>query len=482
VAEKEEKSASIPWLPLITLIGLGSGVIFFFPQLVSSRPGGGEPRLAEDTFDDQTVDARLWQDPLGVAIESRAKEATQDEMHSIERFQKLFIDRCYPERGSSPLKPPEEKTNQIAIVAVMVPGGPYVEDVERRIRSRRAVIEGLGIKQYDPEKDHEIGYFCVPWLPLYPSVGRCVFELEQDRFKGQSNVENDPGVQAVRRIWQKQDKGSSRQNVDILTVPYEWFEPATFNPRPQQHILVLWLVDDAFRDAPLARLADLISWFRLRFVDTSGSEHRLPLPVFNVLGPDNSGTLHKIILEAQDHLWGDDTRQCLATTHVYSCQAAAAENQLLSEIPPTNGPLICKDLIEQGVRFQQSNNAFSFERTILLDNQIVEALLEELECRGVKKNNHVAIISEEDTFYARALSSTFRSASSARSASSFQIHPYTYLRGIDGKLPSEKDAEKETKVARETAKITHLRADLLSRQKASIKLTIFDGLLRCCAS
>ena len=224
MAENEEKSASIPWLPLITLIGLGSGVIFFFPQLVSSRPGGGEPRLAEDTFDDQTVDARLWQDPLGVAIESRAKEATQNEMHSIERFQQLFIGRCYPEFGSSLLKPPEEKTNQIAIVAVMVPGGPYVEDVERRLRSRRAVIEGLGIKHYDPEKDHEIGYFCVPWLPLDPSVGSCVHALQRGRSMGPSDVKNHPGVEPVRRNWQKQEKVSSYQNADVLTVPYEWFE------------------------------------------------------------------------------------------------------------------------------------------------------------------------------------------------------------------------------------------------------------------
>ena len=39
-----------------------------------------------------------------------------------------------------------------------------------------------------------------------------------------------------------------------------------------------------------------------------------------------------MVLEAQYDLWNSDTRKCLATTHVYSSQAAAAEDQLLSEI------------------------------------------------------------------------------------------------------------------------------------------------------
>ena len=111
MAEKEEKSASIPWLPLITLIGVGSGVLLFFPQLISSRPGGGDSRLAGNTFDHQTIDARLWQDPLGVAIadreknEKRGEEAKQkySEAHSVAEFQKLLIKKCFAESANCPL-------------------------------------------------------------------------------------------------------------------------------------------------------------------------------------------------------------------------------------------------------------------------------------------------------------------------------------------------------------------------------------------
>ena len=174
MAEQEEKSAPIPWLPLITLIGAGSGFLLLFPQLTSSRPGGGDSRLAGNTFDHQTIDARLWQDPLGVAIsdreknEKRGEEAKQKNSaaHSVVEFQKLLIKKCFADSANYPLVRSiiyplddelrlEDQASQVQVLAVMIPGGPYVEDVERRLRSRRAVIEALGVADYNPEKDQQ---------------------------------------------------------------------------------------------------------------------------------------------------------------------------------------------------------------------------------------------------------------------------------------------------------------------------------------
>ncbi|MGB8466507.1 MAG: hypothetical protein WCE49_16285, partial [Terrimicrobiaceae bacterium] len=53
------------------------------------------------------------------------------------------------------------------------------------------------------------------------------------------------------------------QSAQDLSVPYEWYEPAKVGSEKSRHVLVVWLTDDAFRDAPIARLADFISWFRL---------------------------------------------------------------------------------------------------------------------------------------------------------------------------------------------------------------------------
>jgi hypothetical protein len=467
VAENEEKSPSIPWLPLISLIGVGSGVLLFFPQLTSSRPGGGDPQLAGNTFVKQTISARLWQDPLGVASADREKNEKQGEgktqnyrkVHSVAHFQKILTSKCFAESANLPLiksaiYPLEEQlrsaeqAEQVQILAVMVPGGPYLEDVERRLRSRRAVMEGLGMAGYDPEEDHEIGYVYIPWQPLEPDVAASARMLEKNRIQDEEGgLPIWSGIQAARHSRKEPDANG-------LLVPYEWCEPADFGTKNKRvvHVLVLWLIDDAFRDAPLARLADLISWFRLQRFNASQTFGSSLLPLFTVLGPDNSGTLHDMVMEAKDNPWNDKTRECLVTTHIYSSQAAAAESRLLSGMPGEGEPRVpltrdCKNLIEQNVRRSQSDDGFCFDRTLLPDNLIAETLWHELERRGLnKKGDHVAIVSEEDTYYARALCSTFTDSKPV-DMPALNLHSYTYLRGIDGKLPSDRKNDEETKNA-----------------------------------
>jgi hypothetical protein len=443
VAEKEERFASIPWLPLITLIGLGSGVLLFFPKLTSSRPRGGEPLLARDTFDTQTINARLWQDPLGVAMADREKSQTQVREHSVAGFQRLFIKKCFESSTIDSLNQQsrfEEQVKEVQILAVMIPGGPYVEDVERRLRSRRAVIEGLGVAGYHPEKEHAIGYFCVPWLPLEPNIDTSISKLEQDRSEDERPwFLKNPGIQPARRSWKEPDAAG-------LVVPYEWCELSNLGaePKPVSHVLVLWLRDDAFGDAPLARLADLNSWFRLKLFGASENPDIARLPVFKVLGPDSSGSLHTMVKEAKEDLWNNETRECLATTHIYSSQAAAAESRLLDEIPPMGERHTCKNLIEQKVKRLEPDSGFCFERTILPDDRIVETLWQELKYRGVKLDDHIVIVSEEDTYCARALCSTF-TTSNINETPLLNLHSYAYLRGIDGRLPSDEKNEKDEK-------------------------------------
>jgi hypothetical protein len=469
MAEKQEPSAGIPWLPLITLIGVGTGVLLFFPQLTSSRPGGGDRHLSETKFDEQTINARLWQDPLGVAnADAEKHEKLRDsndkyhsELHSVTNFQELLVHKCFAESANIPLVhsaiyPLEEKLRfekqepKLQILAVMIPGGPYIEDVERRLRARLAVIEGLQMAHYVPEKADEIGYFYVPWQPLASTVVDSVRALETNRMKDEDSrrAEGEESGFPIKREIQPARRCPRDPDTPRLLIPYEWCELSSFaaEKRPVEHVLVLWLTDDVFFDAPVARLADLFSWFRLKLSCASQASDNLPLPAFTVLGPDNSGTLHRMVLEAADNPWNDDTRQCLATTHIYSSQAAAAESQLLSGIYPTDKAPIpfrykCKDLIERNVKGLHADSGFCFDRTIFDDDQIVDTFRQELERRGVSiaNNDHIAIISEEDTYYSQALCAAFRPDSSRH------IHFYTYLRGIDGKLPSDAEDERPGK-------------------------------------
>jgi hypothetical protein len=473
VAETEDKSNSIPWLPLITLIGVSSGVFFFFPQLISSRPEGGESQLAGSTVEYQTTASRLWQDPLGVAFADREKNINKEsyekrgeekfqeycKAHSVGEFQKLVVAKCFA-KSNYPLDDDlgfsDEQAKQIHILAVMIPGGPYVEHVESRLRSRRAVIEGLASEGYVPENDDEIGYFNVPWQPLEPDVSASVYRLE--KYKQKDDEPCSSSKEPVESWIQPSRCTRDVLNVDGLLVPYEWFTPEGMIVKKRvEHVLVLWLIDNSFRDAPLARLADLISWFCLKPVNSKTRVYSPP--IFHVLGPDNSGTLHTMVKEAATNPWSDEMRKRLTTTHIYSWQASAAESRLRSEIRGTDGSFIdfaskceCKYLIENIIKWQQSDNGFSFDRMIPPDDVIVKTMWQELENRGVKSSDRIAIISEEDTFYARALSSIFVD-SRPKDCPPENLSSYTYLRGIDGKLPSDgKDREQRKGASESTDK------------------------------
>ena len=94
--------------------------------------------------------------------------------------------------------------------------------------------------------------------------------------------------------------GSERTHHSLL-VPYEWCEPADFR-RPKENCrtcLGTLAYGRCVLDAPLARLADLISWFRLKSLVPFRLRSIRSASFFTVLGPDNSGTLHPMVMEAK---------------------------------------------------------------------------------------------------------------------------------------------------------------------------------------
>jgi hypothetical protein len=444
--ETDDSTASFPWIPLITAIGLVSGFLLFLPQITSSRPGGGDSKLANPSFAPQSIDARLWQDPLGSAEADIEEEKKLDKLqpptksldavqsHEIEQFQRLLIDKILtgPTSANIVISTPNAP-ERFEVLAVLVPGGPYVEDIERRLRARRAIVEALGEKGYEPEEDHKLQYFNAPWESLAPNCRRAITAVQGARSQEDNGSPRSlEGQSLVPARAKKRLLGSN------LLVPFEWYERDRFSTGQSNivHMLVLWLNDDAFFDAPLTRLADLISWFR---VFDCNNKQFLPLPQFNVLGPDNSGTLRKMVLETKENEWNDSTRDCLATTHIYSSQAAAADDKLLLGLSTPHST--CTSLIESEV----NRPAFRFVRTLAPDDKVVQTLWQELAMRGVIAADHVAIISEQDTYYARALSSTFTDVDGKHP--DFVVDSYKYLRGIDGELPSNELEKQDTPIS-----------------------------------
>jgi hypothetical protein len=461
--ESEETPNSFPWVPLVGSIVVVTGILHFLPQITSSRPGGGDPKLADTAFEPQAVEARLWQDPLSVAMadaQANREKPKGGKAHEIADFQQLLIEKLYS--GNANPSPAGEGRAEIGnawtLVAVMIPGGPYVEDGERRLRARRALIAALGSAGYEPEKDHELAYFNVPWQPLGQNSSEAISMLEERRSldeQARPRAAAQNGITPLRQEATEVDasrllfpysqigiaplrRRSICNNIPSLLVPYEWYHIGPVSaPDAVPIVLVLWLNDNAFLDAPLARLSDLLSWFALQHRE-GFADVNLPLPRSYVFGPDNSGTLRNLISEANTPAWDYETRRCLSMTHIYSSQASVAENQLLLGIPGASSKAFIEERLKRGL----PQSMFTFDRTLPLDDSIVVKLRKELVARNVTSQSAVALISEQDTYYARALSATFAQPTS--DARSFKIDLYTYLRGIDGKLPSdEKDKEEK---------------------------------------
>ena len=140
-----------------------------------------------------------------------------------------------------------------------------IEDVERRLRARLAVAEGLQMAHYLPERADEIGYFYVPWHPLASTVVESVRTLETNRMKDEEPrlAEDEESGLPIKKEIQPARRCRRDPDTPRLLIPYEWCELSSFaaEKRPVEHVLVLWLKDDVFFDAPLARLADLFSCY-----------------------------------------------------------------------------------------------------------------------------------------------------------------------------------------------------------------------------
>jgi hypothetical protein len=132
----------------------------FFP---SWGAAGGTRPSAEAYLEEhavpQQIEARLWQDPIGAVDESRQKsgawEADQD-------------CKFNPGLEAGHFKLPLNTAHHPMVLGVTVSGAPYPEDVERRRRTRYAVLAGLERAGFAPEDRRHIGYFV--WRqPSFPA-------------------------------------------------------------------------------------------------------------------------------------------------------------------------------------------------------------------------------------------------------------------------------------------------------------------------
>jgi hypothetical protein len=433
MGDGDSRNLAGPASGLLLVAALFAGWLWLPSPMRSFRPEAPAARVVA-TAADEDVPARLWEDPFS-AVERVRGAAGADtggtgDQHWVSGeggLRNQLGDRLSGTTGESYSVP------EMTVLAVMVEGGWYAEQVEERRKQRQAVVSALGLRGFVPESADHIGF----------TTAADGADTKADSASGQA-----------------------------LEVPFEWFE-RVLNPggapSAPREVLVLWIDEGRCATSssglvrPLGRLEDLIERLLDRTEDLEKGHVQ-----FVVLGPATSTTLLALIRAQKDNPRGAIGGSLLECADVISTRATApldvlraragipeaAGAQMPEQRPapidtadacqPRHGPIARPDdswlAGWLGVR--------SFTSTIADDRKVIRTILRELDRRGVdldEPSNRIALVGEWDTAYARTLGDLVRAEiidlakdDEIDPEEHAQVESFRYLRGIDGQLPGEK--------------------------------------------
>ncbi|WP_433740540.1 hypothetical protein [Pseudomonas putida] len=363
------------------------------------------------------IESRLWQDPFD----------------AVERYRKKLVDSKNPdaENVCSPdLSPLSGEKPTPDIMVALIEGGPYADEVERRRRIRYALLAGFKNAHRVPDQEQYI--HCL----------RLAANLSLDT----------PGKTA------------------FVDAPYEVFVSNPFDPPtalegsppPPDRTIVFWLKQDALGTTPLQTLETLRQTLNHKVASActpAACSEQPPHTVMKVIGPATSTVL-------RDMFKDQDIGKATPDIEIYS-PLATADNETLDRgyhklSPPLDNRVPMKLL-----------------RTVSDDGTMTQLILQELKLRRVdpatgvrcsddklrrigtpctgnvrRNGNRIALIAEWDSFYSRALIESFKlqvardarlgDGENQRAAVDQWVLRFSYLRGLDGRLPEESASTDKT--------------------------------------
>jgi hypothetical protein len=416
-----DDSSSPLGLPPSVWIAVLVGVVGVFA--LNQRPfqdvrpaDSSAPVYRHTSSEDQDVEARLWEDPLGAV--ATAKAADDREAAAAAANQMAAAVPRPPANPAAAAAPFDHTTKRlqnlleanvdgvdsILVLGAMVPGAPYADDIETRRRIRYAVLAGLHRAAFVPVNSEHVGYITLS-------------EVYQD----------DP-----------------THGHDIAA--YEWLTPDDVTEAPRHRVLILWLDQAGFRVRPLGhfqRLVDAID---------PGPKIRMTAAI---MGPADSDGLFSMRRELEPC---KDAAKCNSplTIHrpiaIYSPRATAADEWLLDQGGKCRATeerqALPKDATLAGNLYRWSHQLVTLYRLVADDCTVTHALWTELKHRGVQHASQIALVAERDTLYARRMGENFGGCAVSPQIGALIEHVpqagqplcFTYLRGLDGLTPPAADA------------------------------------------
>ncbi len=396
MADKQPGAASaLTNNSLIAAVLAATGAIYLAREapLEEERPEAYEAALHSQGFHE--IEARAWQDPLAAVEAHRRGDAHGDDKCANAPSDSKHCNQLKTELAQRP---------NSAILAVMVTGGSFSEDVETRRRIRYAVLAGLNREGYAPEDPQRLDYFRLP-------------------------PDQKTGVSA--------------------DFPYEWFHR---RDRIGDQALVLWVNEDSAlltngeTGHPLLALGNLFETLLPPAPAAGDAESARPQPsrAISILGPWQSDTL----LSMRGERCGQRAERAGSppfTFNFYVYGASISDKLLDERLPPqcakfpvawriVTDDVVGKELVaELGRRGVFSKSPFD---TLLSDWKArgsldVSAFGKETEPLGLsRKKTAVALVSDWDTLYGWGVAKTVEDQIRTKAT----VERFSYLRGLDGVL------------------------------------------------
>ena len=405
------------------IIGLLGTLFLTTPELGGLRPDSN-PAL-DSSLRDNTVPARLWEDPFYAKVRQH---------HQVDASLSSKLLRDAADFPPIDTPPPVLGEGDFAIV-VPVPGGKYAELQERRRRIRYALLSALYDAGFTPDHPDHLQL----WQPG---------KAPQDA----ANKSTDTG------------------DGEIDTPPKERLAVLHESFTEERKAVVMWIDEEALRDKPLATI-------RRTIFDQWKPEKGGNRPKLYVIGPSTSDTLSKMVEEQRD----DDLEESAPMITVVSTMAtapipiASSTSTQLIRSTLTDDVLVKKlvdELALRGVatrtndlpRNRDSDNAYCR----LADSFRIPlpGFVEYFLCRKIQhglpwvnpktgKQHHIALFTEMDTLYGRAMAEAFTSAldhdpdfpgmptANEETPPSVTLHHFPYMRGIDGTLSNSGESHQD---------------------------------------
>jgi hypothetical protein len=392
---KGSGESKIALVGVVTLAVALAGVLLVKEPLRSSRPVGTGLEVKQTTSE-QSVRARLWEDPLAAVQRGMSDAPSRVVPKSTpgQSADSFLFQRLKPLRLA--IADRVKKDEQITVLLVTMSGDPYAESVESRIRDRYAVGTALGVACYVPEDEGHLSFVEGIAQGAGPALPYEWYRLRKTRVCGEG-----------------QDRA--------------------------ENTLVVWIPDDALSQGFFATLTSLsqalvcqestqkneclITDNRRKLVRLNPTLQQAV--TFKIVGPRSSSAFRQLLDEAGDLYAGPHHGVGVwpnadGAIELYSPWASAMKGLMAYGLKRDGGKgPACQtyEACEQEFFYRLGAANVRLVYGIGSDDRLFDTLIEELERRQVRLGwDAVILIGDWDSFYGRALPIEFRAAACAKVA------------------------------------------------------------------